>query len=463
MGKCDEGPRRKAEGARSGKEGVPVAIVNLGCPKNLVDGERMAGLLAREGFRITKDLRRAEAVIVNTCGFIGDAKKESVEAILDAGELKRKSCRALIVGGCLAQRYFKDLSRELPEVDAFVGVAEIGRIAETVQDALIGNGTGRRDHVTHAEASLAFYPRRLSTPKHTAYLKIGDGCDNRCAYCAIPDIRGRMRSAPMEGLKAEARELARSGVRELHLVSQDTGRYGEDLFGERRIVELLDELSEIPVLEWLRLLYLHPAHLDGELVAALSKNPKVCKYVDLPIQHISDRILRAMERKVTGKEIRALIKKIRARIPGVTLRTTLLVGLPGETEREFEELLSFVEETRFDRLGVFRYSPEEGTPACRMKDQVSEKVKVEREERIMEAQRLISKRLLVRKVGNKLKVLVDEASPKGTAVGRSEGEALEIDGVIHLKGRARKGEFVTARITGSDDHDLYGEIVGRES
>ncbi len=257
-----------------------MAVVNLGCPKNAVDGERMAGLLCQEGFRITKDPRKAEAVIVNTCGFIEDAKRESVEAVLEAGGLKAKSCRALVVSGCLAQRYFAELSRELPEVDAFLGVSEIGRIGEVVRGALKGNGTGKRGYVYKPEASLKPLPRKLSTPGHTAYLKIGDGCDNRCAYCPIPDIRGGMRSAPMEELAAEARELSRKGVRELHLVSQDTVRYGEDLYGKPRIADLLRELAEIQGVEWLRLLYLHPAHVENPLLRAIAENPKVCKYVE---------------------------------------------------------------------------------------------------------------------------------------------------------------------------------------
>jgi ribosomal protein S12 methylthiotransferase len=439
-----------------------VAVVNLGCPKNLVDGERMAGLLARQGFRITKDARQAEAVIVNTCGFVEDAKRESLEAILAAGALKRKTCRALIVSGCLAQRYARDLFREIPEADAFVGVAEIGRITGVLKGVLRNQGS-RRQFVSRAGASLAFHPRRLATPKHTAYLKIGDGCDNRCAYCAIPEIRGPMRSAPLGGLIEEARELARKGVRELHLVSQDSGRYGEDLYERRRIVELLDILGKIPGIEWLRLLYLHPAHVSEQLLEAMVVNPKFCKYIDLPLQHISDRILRAMNRQVGGRRIRNLIGNIRDKIPGVTLRTTLIAGLPGETEKEFEELLAFVEETRFDRLGVFSYSAEEGTPAYRMQGQVPDDVKRDRQARLMEVQRQISMTLLGNKVGKEMKVLIDSVPSPGKAVGRSEGDALEIDGVIHLKGLAKRGEFVTARITGSDEHDLFGKIVGHEA
>lgn len=439
-----------------------MAVVNLGCPKNVVDGERMAGLLVRAGFRATNDPRRAEAVIVNTCGFIEDAKRESIEAILQAGELKRKACRVLVVGGCLAQRYCSDLSGEMPEVDAFIGVSEIGRIAEVVRDALEGNGSRERRYVAKPEASLAFLPRRLSTPVHTAYLKIGDGCDNRCAYCTIPQIRGRMRSAPMEDLIAESKDLAKQGAKELTLVSQDSARYGEDLYGRNRITELLQGLSEISGITWLRLLYLHPAHVAETLLETVADSPKVCKYVDLPIQHISDRILSAMNRKVTGKEIRTLIKNIRTRISGAALRTTLIVGLPGETEKEFEELLEFVEETRFDRLGVFRYSREAGTKAARMLGQVEDDVKSERLERLMETQRQISQSLLKKKIGRKLKVIVDSVSPKGNAIGRSEAEALDIDGVIHLQGAAKRGDFVSARIQSSDDHDLYGETVRPE-
>lgn len=448
--------------ARLKKEGIPVAIVNLGCPKNVVDGERMAGLLSREGFKVTQNPRSAEAVIVNTCGFIEDARKESVEAILEAGGLKTRACRALVVSGCLAQRCHKDLARKMPEVDAFVGVSGIGTIPEVVRKTLNGIGAGKTDFVSNPRASLTFHPRRLSTPGHTAYLKIGDGCDNHCAYCTIPDIRGEMRSAPMEGLVKEARELARKGVRELHLVSQDSARYGEDRYGRRRIDKLLNKLADIEGIEWLRLMYLHPGHMDDELLDVIADNHKVCKYLDIPIQHISDRLLSAMNRRVTGDEIRALIQTIRKRIPGATLRTTLIAGLPGETEQEYEELLEFVEEARFDRLGVFRYSREFGTRSARMPGQVPEEVKTERQEGIMEAQRVISTDLLRKKVGRALRVLIDKSSSKGGGVGRSEGDALDIDGVVHLQGRAKGGEFVTAKITGSDEHDLYGEVVGHE-
>ena len=435
-----------------------VHLISLGCPKNLVDGERMLGLLEENGYVPTEEPEEADVVIVNTCGFIAPAKEESLDTIFEAARLKKEGrCKALIVAGCLSQRYGAVLRRELPEADAILGLEDVERIAAHC-DRLLGH----RRPICSDGARLTNPVRHLLTPKHSAYLRIADGCDNRCAYCAIPLIRGPYRSRPMEVLIAEARTLCEDGARELTLIAQDTTRYGVDLYGKPRLITLIDALSEIEALRWIRLLYAHPAHFSQDLIACIARNEKVCRYVDLPIQHISDSILRAMNRKVAGDDIRSLIRNLRSDVPGMALRTSLIVGFPGETDAHFEELLGVVVEARFERLGVFPYSQEEGTPAAAFKGQVPDQVKQERLDRLMMMQQEISSETHQALIAKRVQVLVDRPGEETPIrwVGRTAWDAPDVDGnVLITEGDASPGDFVRVAITDADAYDLFGTIV----
>lgn len=416
-----------------------VFLSQLGCPKNLIDGERMLGSLVRAGYEVVGNPEEADVLLVNTCGFILPAKEESIEAILEAGEVKRRTGAKLVVVGCLAQRYKKELEEELPEADLILGLEEEKFIALHI-DGLLGR----------TPSAPSWDGRYRLTPKHTAYLKLSEGCDNRCTYCTIPLIRGPARSVPLEEVLKEARKLADGGARELILVAQDVANYGVDIYGRPHLVEVLEELHKIEGIKWIRLLYAHPAHVDEGLVRAFRELPKLVPYLDMPVQHISDRILRRMGRRVTGGRIRELIAALRED-PDFCIRTTVLVGFPGETEEEFRELLKFIEEAEFDRLGAFAYSKEEGTPAASLPDQIPDEVRNGRLEEVMRLQQEVSLRRNRRWVGRTLEVLVE-----GEGVGRSFRDAPEVDGVVYFDGEAEVGKFVEVRIEDVDPYDLYG-------
>ena len=439
-----------------------VSLVSLGCPKNLVDAEVMLGYLSRVGFEVTTDERDADIIIVNTCSFIKEAKQESIDTILDLADRKHDArCRLLIVTGCLPQRYQEELARELPEVDIFVGTGDYPRIAE-----IIAEKHGTQDQLRYTGDPNFLYdddlPRLKSSPYYSAYLKIAEGCSNCCSYCVIPSLRGSFRSRPMEKLLKEAHDLAAGGVKEINLIAQDITAYGKDLPDGVSLERLIHELAELEGLRWIRLLYAYPDGVRDSLISLMKSTEKVCKYLDIPLQHISDPVLKRMNRRTSEAEIRGLITRLREEIPDITLRTSLIVGFPGETEEDFRKLLHFVEETQFDRLGVFCYSREEGTPAAGMPDQVSERVKRERYRRLMRAQARASFKRNRRLIDTIEQVIVEGYSEETDLLlkGRSSRQAPDIDGLVYLTaGDAKVGDIVTLRITDSSDYDLIGEII----
>lgn len=439
-----------------------VSMVSLGCPKNLVDAEIMLGFLDREGYEITTDEKDADIIIVNTCSFIKEAKQESIDAILDLADRKHDGrCKLLIVTGCLPQRYQEELCRELPEVDIFIGTGDYPRIAE-----IIAEKSGTSEQLRYiGDPNFIFdeeSPRLKSTPVYSAYLKIAEGCSNCCSYCVIPGLRGAYRSRPLEAVVSEARRLVDGGARELNVIAQDVTNYGKDLAEPSSLEELVRRLAEIEDLRWIRLLYAYPDGITDGLIHLIKEEPKVCKYLDIPFQHISDQVLTRMNRRTMAEEIRILLQKIRAEIPDIALRTSLIVGFPGETEEDFKQLLQFVEETQFDRLGVFCYSREEGTPAAEMPNQVSERVKRERYKKIMKAQSRLSFKRNRRLVGMLEEVIVEGYSEETELLlkGRSSRQAPDIDGQVYITaGTANVGDIVPLKITDSSDYDLIGEIV----
>ncbi|NUN93107.1 MAG: 30S ribosomal protein S12 methylthiotransferase RimO [Verrucomicrobiae bacterium] len=437
-----------------------VHLVSLGCAKNLVDAEVMLGTLLRAGHPIVAEAGGAEVVIVNTCGFIEPARKESIEAILRAGGLRGR--RKVIVAGCLAQRSAKEMAAELPEASAFIGINEVPRIAEIVARVVEGlpaaaNGGDPRVLVSRKPAWLYDFasPRLQATPSHFAWVKIAEGCNHPCAFCSIPIMRGRHRSRPAADIEAEARALIGGGAKELLLISQDTTWYGRDLGGSPGIADLVRRLDAIEGDFWIRLLYTHPAHWSDELIHTIAGCRKVARYVDMPLQHISDRMLERMQRETGGAYIRDLIARIRAGIPGIAVRTTFIVGFPGETEADVDELCAFVAETRFDRLGVFRYSQEDGTRAAKLDHQVPARTKEARWHRLMKLQQAIAAELGAAQVGRSLRVLVEEPG-----VARGEADAPDIDGRIYLPITAPVGEFAQVRITGFENYDLLALPAG---
>lgn len=437
-----------------------IALVSLGCPKNLVDSECMTGVLETDGYRLVSDPGAADVIVVNTCGFIESAKKEAIDTILAMADLKVPAgrCRFLIVTGCLAQRYPAEILDTMPEVDAVLGTSAYGRIAEAVRrlqaDPTRFSDCGRGDAIEHLGSK-----RKASTNGY-AYLKIAEGCSNRCAYCAIPDIRGPFLSRPFEDVLEEGRRLSAEGASELVLIAQDTTRYGLDLYGRRRLPELLHALSEIEDVRILRILYAYPDGLDDELVSEIASNPKVARYLDVPVQHASDEVLERMNRRGSRKQLLESIRVLRERIPGIVLRSTVLVGFPGETEAQFDELLSFLEEVRFDRLGAFVFSPEEGTPAASMKPKVHPRTAARRYRAVMEKQQRISLELGRSAIGTVRQVLVESVDSDGVFyLGRSHGEAPEIDPPIHIASTSRPlriGETVTVKIVDASEYDLTG-------
>jgi ribosomal protein S12 methylthiotransferase len=439
-----------------------VSLVSLGCPKNLVDAEVMLGYLAKEGFAVTTDEHEADIIIVNTCSFIKEAKQESIDTILDLADRKQDGrCRLLVVTGCLPQRYQEELAKELPEVDIFVGTGDYPRIAEIIAER---RGTDQQLRYT-GDPNLLYdeqMPRLQSSPRYTSYLKIAEGCSNCCSYCVIPSLRGAFRSRPLAGLLQEARELAAGGVRELNLIAQDITAYGRDLGDGTTLETLIRELADIEGLAWIRLLYAYPDGISDSLIQLIKTEEKVCKYLDLPLQHISDPVLQRMNRRSSELQIRSLLVRLRREIPGITLRTSLIVGFPGETEDDFKKLLHFVEEVQFDRLGVFCYSREEGTPAAALPEQVSERVKRERYKKIMKAQVRVSFKRNRRLVDTVEQVIVEGYSEETELLlkGRTSRQAPDIDGQVYITaGNADVGGIVNLRITDSSDYDLFGEIV----
>ncbi|WP_306536447.1 30S ribosomal protein S12 methylthiotransferase RimO [Geobacter sp.] len=439
-----------------------VSMVSLGCPKNLVDAEVMLGCLAKDQYEITTDEHAADIIIVNTCSFIGDAKKESIDTILDLADRKHDGrCRLLVVTGCLPQRYQEELAAELPEVDIFVGTADYPRIAE-----IIAAKRGVAEQLRYiSDPNYIFdesLPRLKSSPAYTAYLKIAEGCSNCCSYCVIPSLRGALRSRPLDNLLMEARTLVSNGTKEINLIAQDITAWGRDLPGTPTLEELIRELAKIAGLRWIRLLYAYPDGITDGLIEIIKTEPKVCKYLDIPIQHISDPVLKRMNRRSTEPQIRELIAKMRSEIPEIALRTSLIVGFPGETDDDFRTLLTYVEETQFDRLGVFCYSREEGTPAAEMDDQVSERVKRDRYKKLMKVQARLSFKRNRRLIDTEEEVIVEGYSDETDLLlkGRSSRQAPDIDGQVYITaGTANVGDIVRLRITDSSDYDLIGEIV----
>lgn len=439
-----------------------VYLHTLGCPKNRVDSEVMLGILAEAGYRLEQDPAKAEIIVVNTCGFIESAKVESVDAIVELAALKKTGrARKLVVAGCLVQRHAGELARSLPEVDHFVGTGAYQEIARIVSDAQAKRLVVPDPDFVHSASS----PRVNSLPSHTAYLKISEGCDNACAFCIIPKLRGGQRSRTVEDVVAEADRLARQGTIELSLVAQDLTAYGYDLPGRPRLHDLLRALVRVDGIRWIRLHYAYPRDVPDALVEVIADEPRIVKYLDMPLQHSSDRLLRTMKRGRDSVFLRRLLARLRRRIPGLALRTSLIVGLPGETEGDFEDLLRFVEEQRFERLGVFEYSPEEGTPAAEMARQVPPAVKRERHARIMETQQVISRAHQRALVGRRLEVLVEGRAEETEHLlaGRHAQQAPEIDGLTYVNdGVAYPGELVTVEVTDASDYDLVGRVVARD-
>ena len=437
-----------------------IGFVSLGCSKNLVDTEVMLHKLITAGYEVTPEETEADIVIVNTCGFIGDAKQESIDNILDIAWLKKnRSLRGIIATGCMVERYREEVLRELPEVDAIVGVGSLDRIVEAVEAVLRGERFAALDD--HNTSPLGG-DRVLTTPDHMAYLKIAEGCDNRCTYCAIPAIRGRFRSRPIEDVVEEAKGLSELGVKEVCLVAQDTTRYGLDLYGEYRLHDLVRAITEATDIPWIRLLYCYPDKITDGLLRELRDNPRLVKYMDIPIQHISDRVLTAMNRHGDSQMIRAAVRRLREAVPDITLRTTVIVGFPGETEEEFSELCEFVKEARFDRFGAFTYSPEEDTPAALLPDQLDEQEKQDRYDTVMATQLPIAEEQNAKKIGKTLTVLCEGYDPVAeTHYGRSEADAPDVDGKIYFSAprRLAEGEFYEVKIEEALDYDLVGRLV----
>lgn len=444
-----------------------VKIVTLGCPKNTVDSEQMQGYLYKEGYQLTSESSQAEIIIINTCGFVEEAKRESIETIIDYTRWKEAgSCKYLVVTGCLVQKYATELAQEIPEVDLFLGTGDVPALPELLRSLQPGGHTARVSNPANYlfDEEVAHVPEHV---KHYAYLKIAEGCDNCCSYCVIPSLRGPYRSRTIEAILREAKELAALGTKELILVAQDTTLYGVDLYGEYKLSFLLRELAQIIGIEWIRLLYCYPNHLTDELLATIRDEQKVCAYLDIPLQHISDPILQAMGRQITGQETVKLLQKIRSIIPEITLRSTFIVGFPGESKADFQQLLKFIQETRFDRVGFFAYSPEPDTTAAHMPKQIRAS---EKRIRVLEAEAVQAAILADKQsnlVSHTLTVLVDGASEdyEGLWEGRTQGDAPEIDGVVYFKpGLSTKpGDFINVRITHSQEYALVGEISDESS
>ena len=438
-----------------------ILFISLGCDKNLVDSEVMLGLLDAKGYQIVDDETMADVIVVNTCCFIHDAKEESIQTILDMARYKTEGrLKALIVTGCLAQRYQEEIQKEIPEVDAVLGTTSYDKIVDAVEGALVGNG-----HMELADVNALPLPdshRMVTTGGHYAYLKIAEGCDKHCTYCIIPKIRGNYRSVPMDRLVKEAEELAEQGVKELSLVAQETTLYGRDLYGEKSLHVLLRRLCEVKGIRWIRILYCYPEEIDENLIRVMKEEPKICHYLDLPIQHANDEILKRMGRRTSKKQLIDIIEKLRQEIPDITLRTTLITGFPGETKEQHEEVMEFVDEMEFDRLGVFTYSPEEDTPAASMPDQIPEEVKVDRQAEIMELQQDIVFDQAEDMIGREVLVMIEgKVADENAYVGRTYKDAPNVDGLIFINTdeELMTGDFAKVKVTGALEYDLIGELM----
>lgn len=435
-----------------------IAIITLGCSKNEIDSDLMASLLIRHNYNITEELEKADIIIVNTCGFINDAKQESIEIIWEMTKYKTYgNCKYLILAGCLAERYSKELMKEINEVDGIIGTGNIGEIVNIIDrlkqdNKIVKTGNINNDYVENVKRTNYNY---------SAYVKISEGCNNYCSYCIIPKLRGKYRSRPMENIIEEARYLVSNGVKEIILIAQNTTDYGIDLYDEYKLAELLNELNKIHDLEWIRILYMYPDHFTNELIEAIKQNEKVVKYVDIPIQHINDDILLNMNRKTNKESITKLIKKLRIEIPDIIIRTTIIVGFPGEQKKQFDELYDYVKNAKFDRLGVFKYSQEEGTEAYSLEGQVNENTKELRKNKLMELQQKLSFDENQKKIGNTYKVLIEEYIDDNIYTGRTYMDSPEIDGVVYFKSEKKLsiGTFIFIKIEDCLEYDLMGEIV----
>lgn len=439
---------------------MKILFVSLGCDKNLVDTEMMLGELLKKGYEFTDDETEADIIVVNTCCFIGDAKEESINALLEMAELRKEgSLRVLVAAGCLAQRYKEEIQTEIPEVDVIIGTTAIHKIVDAIEEVLGGSA---RNHYEDINAKpFTGSQRVVTTGGHFAYLKIAEGCDKHCTYCIIPKVRGNFRSVPMENLIEQARQLAEKGVKELILVAQETTLYGVDLYGRKSLPALLHELAQIPGIFWIRILYCYPEEITDELIDAIKNEPKVCHYLDIPIQHASDRILKRMGRRTDQEQLRTMVEKLREEIPDICLRTTLITGFPGETQEDHEELMQFINDMEFERLGAFTYSQEEDTAAAMMPDQIDEEVKLERQQDIMELQQEIAFEKAQDMVGRVLTVMVEgKVADEDVYVARTYRDAPNVDGYLFLNTTATlmTGDLVKVIVTDSNEYDLVGEI-----
>ena len=440
---------------------MKLLFVSLGCDKNLVDSEEMLGLLTGNGFEIVDDETEAEAIVVNTCCFINDAKEESVNTILEMAEYKKiGSCKVLVVTGCMAQRYKNEIIEEVPEVDAVLGTTSYGDILKAIREAMEGKHFQEFKDIDYLPEKLG--KRVLTTGGHFGYLKIAEGCDKHCTYCIIPKLRGKFRSVPMERLVTQAKEMAEEGVKELILVAQETTVYGTDIYGKKSLHILLKELCKIKGIRWIRVLYCYPEEIYDELIQTMKEEKKICHYLDLPIQHASDGILKRMGRRTSRAQLIETIEKLRREIPDIALRTTLITGFPGETQEQHEELMDFVDQMEFDRLGVFTYSPEEDTPAASMPDQIPEEVKEERQAELMELQQDIVFDQAEDRIGEELLVMIEgKVADENAYVGRTYRDAPNVDGLIFVNTSEElmSGDFARVKVTGSADYDLIGELL----
>ena len=452
---------------------MKVGFVSLGCSKNLIDTEIAIGHFKNNKYEIENNPEKAEIIVINTCGFIESAKEEAINTILEMAEYKKKKCKYLIVMGCLVQRYYEELVKALPEVDLFIKIDEYDKmwqkIEKLIKESTIEiSTTNTSKKITEIKplpmpTHNDFFERIVTTGTNFAYLKIGEGCSNRCTYCAIPYIRGPFVSRPQEEIIEEAEILANKGIKEIIIIAQDTTKYGADIYGEPKLAELLQKISEIPKIKWIRFLYSYPEGITDELIQTVKNNEKICKYFDIPIQHISDSILKKMNRKTNKKQIENLLEKLRKEIPNVTLRTSLIVGFPGETEKDFEELSEFVKTAKFDKLGAFMYSKEEGTPAAKLPEQIHGNTKKSRYNKIMEIQQKISNENLKNKIGQEFEVLIEDISFDGKyLIGRTKQDVPDIDGIVYVKNQEKSNfvnNFVNVHITNVKNYDLIGEIV----
>ena len=461
---------------------MKVGFISLGCSKNLVDTEKTIAIFHEEGYTIVNQPEEADIIVINTCGFIESAKEEAINTILEMAEYKKDKCKYLIAMGCLVERYKEELMKEIPEVDLWIKYSEYDNLWEQISNMLkkgkdnedelqdivsqgdkIEKGVDNVDNKLENIDFFGFMDRVITTGEQYAYLKIADGCSNRCTYCAIPYIRGPQISRKMEDIVAEAERLADEGYQEIILIAQDTTKYGIDIYGQSKLAELLESLSKIEKIKWIRFLYAYPETIDDRLIQVVKENDKVCKYFDIPIQHIANTVLKRMNRQSDGESIRRLIQKLRKEIPNIVIRTTVMVGFPGETEEDFKELYEFMQEAKFDKLGCFAYSKEDGTPAARLKEQIHPMTKKSRYHKIMSLQQKISKENLKSKIGKEITVLIEKESFDGNYyIGRSYMDVPEIDGVVYINTQKEKnltiGQFVTCRVIGVEDYDLLAQL-----